>query len=154
MQQNIFNDFNFSDFWEDSDYAHEAYIEKRPTDKLIKSIEEEIGYKLPASYIEMMKLHNGGLPKNTCYPTSKKTSWADDHIAITGIMGIGRTKTYSLCGQLGSKFMISEWRYPKIGVCVCNCPSAGHDMIMLDYSKCGKEGEPQVIHVDQERRSG
>jgi SMI1-KNR4 cell-wall len=150
MEQNIFSDFNLSDFWEDSDYARQAYIEEIPTNEFIQSIEKEIGYKLPASYIELMKSQNGGLPKNTCYPTSKATSWAENHVAITGIMGIGRTKMYSLCGELGSQFMIKEWGYPKIGVCICDCPSAGHDMIMLDYSKCGKEGEPKVVHIDQE----
>jgi hypothetical protein len=56
-----------------------------------------------------MKQHNGGIPHNTCFPTDEGTSWAEDHIAISGIMGIGRTKTYSLCGQLGSKFMQEEW---------------------------------------------
>jgi hypothetical protein len=150
MADKIFNDFDFSDFWEDSDYSLKEYVEKSPTDKLIYSIEKELGYKLPVSYIQLMKLHNGGTPKNTCFPTATGTSWAEDHIAITGIMGIGRTKTYSLCGSLGSQFMIDEWDYPDIGVCICDCPSAGHDMIMLDYSKCGKDGEPAVVHIDQE----
>ena len=80
-----------------------------------------------------MKLHNGEIPKNTCYPTTEKTSWSEDHIAITGIMGIGREKPYSLCGSLGSQFMIDESGYPGTGVYICDCPSAGHDMVMLDY---------------------
>lgn len=150
MTDKIFYDFDFSDFWDDNNYSLKEYVEKTPTDKLIHSIEKELGYKLPVSYIELMKLHNGGIPTNTCFPTTIATSWAENHIAITGIMGIGRTKTYSLCGSLGSLFMIDEWDYPEIGVCICNCPSAGHDMIMLDYSACGTQGEPTVVHVDQE----
>ncbi|TXK68231.1 SMI1/KNR4 family protein [Paenibacillus sp. N3.4] len=101
-------------------------------------------------YLRLMKLQNGGIPKNTCFPTTSPTSWAEDHIAITGIMGIGRIKNYSLCGNLGSQFMIDQWQYPDIGIVICDCPSAGHDVIILDYRKCGKYGEPEVVHVDQE----
>jgi len=147
----IFHHFDLKTFWEDSDYAREEYVERKPTATLIASIEKELGYRLPASYVELMKTQNGGIPRNTCFPSKKRTSWAENHVAITGIMGIGRTKTYSLLGDLGSKFMQEEWGYPDIGICICDCPSAGHDMIMLDYRKCGRNGEPQVVHVDQER---
>ena len=146
----MLKDFDLSDFWENSPYAREEYVSEKPTPALIASIEEELGYKLPAFYIEMMMYQNGGMPNNTCFPTKAPTSWADNHIAITGIFGIGRKKPYSLCGPYGSQFMIDEWGYPEIGVCVCDCPSGGHDMIMLDYRKNGKNGEPEVVHVDQE----
>ncbi|CAH1220480.1 hypothetical protein PAECIP111892_04848 [Paenibacillus auburnensis] len=145
-----FEGMDLSAFWDDSDYALKEYVLEPPSDQLIASVEEELGYKLPASYIALMKQHNGGVPYNTCFPTEEATSWADDHVAITGIMGIGRDKQYSLCGELGSPFMIEEWGYPDIGVVICDCPSAGHDVIMLDYRYCGKDGEPEVIHVDQE----
>ncbi|MFD2327668.1 Imm51 family immunity protein [Cohnella sp. GCM10020058] len=146
-----FEQLDFSEFWEDSEYARDSYVSDPPTDELIAEVEEELGYKLPTGYIHMMKLQNGGIPRNTCFPTKGPTSWADDHIAITGIMGIGRDKSYSLSGEFGSPFMISEWGYPDIGVVLCDCPSAGHDVVMLDYRDCGPQGEPQVIHVDQEQ---
>ncbi len=145
-----FEGFDFTSFWDDNWYARKEYVSDPPSDELIASVEEELGYKLPASYIWLMKRHNGGIPVNTCYPTDTPTTWAEDHVAIAGIFGIGREKSYSLCGELGSQFMIDEWEYPAIGVAICDCPSAGHDMIFLDYRACGPQGEPAVVHVDQE----
>ena len=145
-----FEGFDLTNFWDDNWYALKEYISEPPSDELIASVEEELGYKLPAAYIWLMKQHNGGIPVNTCYPCDEPTCWADDHVAITGIFGIGREKSCSLCGELGSQFMIDEWEYPAIGVAICDCPSAGHDMIFLDYRACGPQGEPTVVHVDQE----
>ena len=145
-----FEGFDLTNFWDDNWYALKEYVSEPPSDELIASVEEELGYKLPAAYIWLMKQHNGGIPVNTCYPCDEPTCWADDHVAITGIFGIGREKSCSLCGELGSQFMIDEWEYPAIGVAICDCPSAGHDMIFLDYRACGSQGEPAVVHVDQE----
>lgn len=145
-----FSDMNLTDFWEDSEYARDSYQSEPPTDELIHSIEKELGYKLPSSYVQLMKQQNGGVPRNTCFPTEEATSWSENHIAITGVLGIGREKSYSLCGEFGSPFMIEDWGYPDIGVVICDCPSAGHDVVMLDYRACGRDGEPEVVHVDQE----
>ena len=145
-----FEGFDLTSFWDDNWYALKEYVSDPPSDELIASVEEELGYKLPAAYIWLMKQHNGGIPVNTCYPCDEPTCWAEDHVALTGIFSIGREKSYSLCGELGSQFMIDEWEYPAIGVAICDCPSAGHDMIFLDYRACGSQGEPAVVHVDQE----
>lgn len=146
----MFEGFDFTNFWDDGPYALEEYVSDPPSEELIASVERELGYKLPASYLWLMKQHNGGIPVNTCFPTRTPTSWAEDHVAIASIFGIGREKQYSLCGALGSQFMIDQWEYPAIGVAICDCPSAGHDMIFLDYRQCGPAGEPTIVHVDQE----
>ena len=46
----MFDNFDFTNFWEDDAYAL-----------------QELGYKLPASYIWLMKQHNGGIPADTCF---------------------------------------------------------------------------------------
>ena len=145
-----FEEFDLAGFWKDSDYARKQYVLPPPTDISIVAVERKLGYKLPGSYIDLMRQQNGGLLAKTAFPTTEPTSWAEDHVAIHGIMGIGDSKTYSLCGDLGSRFMEYEWEYPKIGVYFGNCPSVGHDIICLDYRKCGRGGEPLVVHVDQE----
>jgi len=34
--------------------------------------------------------------------------------------------------------MKNDWGYPDIGVAICDTPSAGHEMIFLDYRECGR----------------
>ena len=75
-------------------------------------------------------------------------------MAISAIFAIGDGKPGSLCGKRGSQFMMDEWGYPAIGVYFADCPSAGHDMLCLDYRACGPTGEPAVVHVDQESDFG
>jgi hypothetical protein len=145
-----FAGFAFRGFWNDSKYARERYIERAPTPTTVVAVEKALGYKLPTSYVWLMTQHNGGIPARSCFPAKKRTSWATDHVAVFGISSIGREKAHSLCGALGSEFMLDEWGYPRIGVVFADCPSAGHDVIMFDYRKCGPRGEPSVVHVDQE----
>lgn len=146
-----FSDLEVEQFWEPSEYADREYVGGPPTDEVVAAVERELGYRLPASYVELMRFQNGGIPRRTNHRTRERTSWAEDHIAIAGIYSIGREKRYSLCGPAGSKFWVEEWGYPAIGVYFADCPSAGHDMVCLDYRSCGPAGEPRVVHVDQER---
>ncbi|MGM1045730.1 MAG: SMI1/KNR4 family protein [Bacillota bacterium] len=142
-------DFDFTNFWDDSEHALEQYVSDPPTDELIESVEEELVFKLPAFYINMMKVHNGGIPRNRCFPTGEAVSGAEDHIRILAILGIGREKRKSLCGDLGSRSVIENGGYPEIGVVICDCPSES-GVVMLDYRSSGNDGEPEVVHVDKE----
>ena len=143
--------FDLTSFWKDSDYARKTYVGAPITDEMIKSVQTELGYRLPKAYIELLRSQNGGIPLKTRHRTSRPTSWAKDHVAITGIYGLDRSKSSSLCGEFSSKFWMEEWEYPDIGIYFADCPSAGHDMLCLDYRECGVDGEPKVVHVDQER---
>lgn len=137
-------------FWERSEYATKTYVAPFPTKDEIKTIETTLGYVLPAAYISLMRTQNGGIPKRPICPTSTPTSWADDHIEISGFFPISSTHMYGLIGEMGTAFWESEWGYPSIGIAIADCPSGGHDLIYLDYRKCGAAGEPSVVHIDVE----
>ena len=138
-------DFNWTGFWNDVDYAFESYIGKSVTDKDIKDAEAVLRYTLPATYIELLNNHNGGVLNKNCFINNN-----GDCVYVTGIYGIDRDKKYSLIGEMGNEFWISKWEYPPIGIVVADTISGGHDMIFLDYRECGPTGEPKVVRVDQE----
>jgi hypothetical protein len=150
MMTILFGDFDITGYWVESDSANTDYVGEPLTNKMVTSIENELGYKLPRAYIELLRSQNGGIPRLTCHRVHEPLAWAEPYITISRIFGMDRSKPYSLCGSLGSRFFIDELGYPPIGVYFCNTPSAGHDMVCLDYRKCGPDGEPAVIHIDQE----
>ena len=88
------------DFWEDRQYSRENY-----------QVEAELNRQLPQSYLRFMRFQNGGIPVNTCLPATTATSWAKDHIEISGFFAIGKNKPYSLLGQFATKFWIEERDY-------------------------------------------
>ena len=135
----MFDGMDLENFWDESSDKCEP-----PTDALIHSVETELGYKLPESYIFLMKHRNGGKPKNHCFVTKDL-----DTLYISHILSIGR-EDYSLCGKFGSRFMINEWGYPDTGVTICHSASVGHNIFFLDYSQCGRHGEPRVVYIEQE----
>jgi hypothetical protein len=122
-------------------------LEDRLTDELLRTVEAQLGHRLPQAYVALARRHNGGsLDRDAC-PAPSRTTWAEDHVGVHSLAAIGCTASFSLCGERGSAFWVAEWGYPDIGVYIADCPSAGHDMIALDYRL---PGEPIVVHVDQE----
>ncbi|MFG1888053.1 SMI1/KNR4 family protein [Micromonospora sp. NPDC049051] len=122
-------------------------LEDPLTDEVLQAVQVRLGRTLPRAYVDLARRHNGGLLARDAHPAPRRTSWAPDHVGVQTLAAIGHTASFSLCGELGSALWIAEWGYPDIGVYIVDCPSAGHDMIALDY-RC--LGEPTVVHVDQE----
>lgn len=149
--QQYFPEVDLAEFWDDDELALAEYVDETPDDVLIASIENELGYKLPASYIALMKDHNGGVPYATCYALpADEDAEEQEYIEITGFLSIGRKKMNSLCGAAGNKLFKDAWHYPDYGVYICDCPSGGFDLILLDYRYCGPDGEPSVAYVNME----
>lgn len=116
-------------------------------DATLLVVESALAVKLPQAYVDLCREHNGGLLALDAFPVASPTTWAADHVGLYSVFAIGHSSEYSLCGTRGSRFWIEEWGYPEIGVYFADCPSAGHDMLALDY----RDGEePAVVHVDQE----
>jgi len=143
-------DFDVSDFWHDtreSDRRHKS----APFDhKLLREIEEELGFRLPASYTELMKMHNGGLVNRCWFQVSPEEKSYLGYVQITGFLGIGREMLYSLCGRFGSRFLLDS-RAPDADVCgvaISNVISPARGLILLDYEACENEGEPCVSYLN------
>lgn len=151
MQKTTFSLPEPSQFWDDNRLALEKYVDEFPNDTLLASVEAELGYQLPKAYLALMKQHNGGIPYATCYPLPDAQNGEKEYVEITGFLSISRKKPNSLCGTAGNKLFKEGWHYPDYGVYICDCPSAGFDLILLDYRQCGPDGEPSVAYVNMEK---
>jgi hypothetical protein len=116
---------------------------------LIRAAEQRLGVRLPASYVALLLQQNGGRPARRFWASRVRTSWADDHVEVTRLLGVGGDE--GIDGPLGSHYLVAEWGYPDLGVVVFDTPAAGPDCVMLDYRQCDSAGEPGVVFVDADR---
>ena len=58
---NLFGDIDLTKLFDpDSEYG-KSYVFGELTDEMIARAEQTLGYKMPASYIELLKVQNGGM---------------------------------------------------------------------------------------------
>ncbi|MBO4748198.1 MAG: SMI1/KNR4 family protein, partial [Clostridiales bacterium] len=73
----MFEGLDLTKLYDTEDESSKGYIFGELTDELISRAEANIGYKLPKSYIELLRFQNGG------YISDDIDSW------LTAIYGIG-----------------------------------------------------------------
>lgn len=120
------------------------------SDHMIASAEEALKVKLPEAYLDVLRVRNGGSLRENIFFTPFSTSWAEDHFEVRALLGIGGENGIDSMDS-GSRALIEEWGYPEIGVVIAECPSGGHDTVMLDYTKLDDSGEPTVAYIDEDR---
>src|SRR5262245_10801865 len=116
-----------TDFWADAPDEWDGevppwheYVGPELTDELVQAAETTIGYKLPASYLQLLRLQNGGLPRRRCFRVGR------GQVEITGMYGV--SGFYGIDNpERGSLPVIREWGYPDVGVVIAPTPSGGHD---------------------------
>jgi SMI1-KNR4 cell-wall len=141
----FFQDFDFANFWDESEYAQKEYPNTPLNPEIISNVEQKIGYKLPLSYLAFMRFRNGGIPKKNSFAINNNP----EHVAqVEDFFGIGDQAWTSLCGTLGHTYMIEECLYPPIGVYI-GTSYGGHVLVVLDYSEM-TNGEPCVVIIDTE----
>lgn len=110
------------------------------TDEQIAAAEQALGVSLPRSYIEIIRVQNGGYLRYDTHPSPEPTNWSQDHVLVDHIMGIGPFNSI-----LDTPAMRAQYSLPEAVVPIC---SHGHYWVCLDYRESGPQGEPTVVWID------
>lgn len=147
----MFEGFDFEGLWNNHPEAIRAGQGPELTDEMILAVEQELGYKLPESYIWLMKRRNGGFLKRTDFLLGYELPIVGDRTMMRQLYHINMNNSFSaINGEYGTKFLVEDWGYPDIGVAIGVGFFGEHEIFFLDYRECGPQGEPKVSHVDQE----
>ena len=131
---------------------HPNYEGPPLTEDMVTAAERELKVKLPTTYLDLLRVCNGGYTRDAVIRTSQPTGYAENHVPVDVIFGIpaigdrGRFGTGQ--GILVTAYMTEEWGLPD-GLVLIN--GDGHWWIALDYRRSGPAGPPTIVWIDVER---
>ena len=129
-----------NNFWSSNSYNHPQL-----TDEMVEFAQAKLGVKLPAEYLSLLRIQNGGYTKGFGFPMTQKTTWSDDHVPLAELAGIVTdAKIETVQNILDSPEMTNEWGVPPRQVLLAG---EGHWWVTLDY----RNGDiPSVAWIDVE----
>jgi hypothetical protein len=113
------------------------------TAQMIEAAEQKLGYRLPADYLALLQVRNGGYIQRDSFPFTRPSNSSEQYALVGGISGIGGRD--GIDSEYGSQYLIQEWSYPQLGIVI---DSDGHTAVMLDYRETEPSGEPAVVYID------
>jgi SMI1/KNR4 family protein SUKH-1 len=119
-------------FW---DPAHDYQLEPVLTDAALAAAEHELGVTLPAAYIELLRIQNGGVPAREF--TYFATGSDPDYVMLDDMPGLGEL--------LKNRQYTDIWEMP---AALLLLSGDGHTWIALDYRETGSE--PPIVWWDNE----
>lgn len=135
----MYNNIDFNKLFDNESEYGKKYNHGKLDDNRIKEVENTLECKLPNSYIELLRIQNGGYISENF-----SECW------LTAIYGIGSSADSYYGLEKEFKNWQDEWKYPNIGIPFGETQSGGHDMYFMDYSVVDQNGEPRIVRVDNE----
>src|SRR3954454_19521731 len=98
---------------------------------MVAEAERQLGVKLPAEYLALLRIQNGGYTHGFGFPMSRPTAWAADHVPLDELFGIVTDPGHRTAQNiLQTEYMTREWGLPARQVLLTG---DGHWWISLDY---------------------
>lgn len=130
------------------DLEFDFYEAEVLTERVLKDVEEKFQVKLPKSYIDLMKIKNGGLLSYNYNAYYIEYTDPNDGEIYQEALNVPYLKGITLDDVgIGSTFeTINEWEYPKDIIILFD---EGHYCVCLDYRNY-KGDNPPVSYIDLE----
>lgn len=119
-------------------------LQKPAKDKEIEKAEKELGVSLPADFIDLMKISNGGYVNydKRAFPVDFSLESGDVFIEVEEIMGIDKE------GILLSEYLAEEWDLPED---IILFSGSGHAWIGFNYDG---QDIPNIVYVEPDDGDG
>ena len=106
---------------------------------------EQRGLRLPDEYVELLKLQNGGLLRNTLWIAENDCRSEN---RMTSIAGIGPDQCDGCLDILDRVRPIEDKQGDDVSALFVLLYYSPYKFTALDYRDCGPEGEPSVVKID------
>ncbi len=114
------------EFWGSNYYDHPPL-----TGEMVTEAEQQLAVQLPAEYLALLEIQNGGYTRGFGFPMHRPTIWAADHVPLGDLFGIVTDPDHrTALNILKTEYMTREWGLPPRQVLLTG---DGHWWLTLDY---------------------